>query len=87
MSRPAAHALSTAAELLDEPASLTQVPSHGAARCPVCAGTRLTRIALVLTDGSPVDFTSCHTCEHRSWEQEGSSLGIDTVLTKARKER
>jgi hypothetical protein len=73
--------------LLAEPASLTQVPSNGALRCPVCDGTRLTRIGLVLTDGSPVDFTSCHNCEHKSWVHEGTDLPIDTVLAKARKPR
>jgi hypothetical protein len=69
------------------PASLTQVPSKGAARCPECGGTRLTRITMVLTDGSPVDFTSCHNCEHRTWAQQGSALPIDTVLDKTRKPR
>lgn len=73
--------------LLAEPASLTQVPTTAASRCPVCGGTRLTRIGLVLTDGSPVDFTSCHHCEHRSWVHEGTDLPIDSVLAKARKPR
>jgi hypothetical protein len=86
--RAAAHPpVATTAGLLEEPASLTQVPTKGAARCPVCSGSRLTRIALVLTDGSPVDFTSCHTCEHKSWVQEGSDLPFDKVLSKARKPR
>ena len=73
--------------LLAEPASLTQVPTTSAARCPVCGCARLTRIGLVLTDGSPVDFTSCHKCEHKSWVHEGTDLPIDTVLAKARKPR
>jgi hypothetical protein len=43
---------------------------------------------MVLTDGSPVDFTSCHTCEHRSWvESGGGALPIGDVLAKTRKER
>ena len=70
-----------------EPASLTQISSHGAAQCPVCSGTRLTKLTMVLTDGSPVDFTSCHTCEHKSWVQDGAVLPVDTVLLKARKPR
>ena len=82
---PSSSAPSTA--LLAEPASLTQVSTTGAARCPVCDGTRLTRIGLVLTDGSPVDFTSCHNCEHKSWVHEGTDLPIDNVLAKARKPR
>jgi hypothetical protein len=41
-----------------------------------------------LTDGSPVSFTSCHRCEHRSWqEQAGSVLPVAHVLDKARKIR
>jgi hypothetical protein len=84
---PAAAAAAPSTALLAEPASLTQVPTTGAARCPVCDGTRLTRIGLVLTDGSPVDFTSCHNCEHKSWVHEGTDLPIDTVLAKARKPR
>ncbi len=76
-----------AAALLSEPASLTQVSTSAAARCPVCDGTRLTRIGLVLTDGSPVDFTSCHNCEHKSWVHEGTDLPIDSVLANARKPR
>ena len=84
---PAATAVAPSAALLAEPASLTQVPTTGAARCPVCDGTRLTRIGLVLTDGSPVDFTSCHNCEHKAWVHEGTDLPIDSVLAKARKPR
>jgi len=85
--RPAEPVAAPADALLAEPASLTQVPSTAATRCPVCDGTRLTRIGLVLTDGSPVDFTSCHHCEHKSWVHEGSDIPIDTVLAKARKPR
>ena len=32
-----------------------------------------------LTDGSPVEFTSCHRCEHRTWE-ESSAVGTSAVL-------
>jgi hypothetical protein len=84
---PVAAAAPPATALLAEPASLTQVSTTSAAHCPVCDGTRLTRIGLVLTDGSPVDFTSCHNCEHKSWVHEGTDLPIDTVLLKARKPR
>lgn len=83
----AAEPSAPAEALLAEPASLTQVSSSTALRCPVCDGTRLTRIGLVLTDGSPVDFTSCHHCEHKSWVHEGTNIPIDTVLAKARKPR
>ncbi|HLZ37820.1 MAG TPA: hypothetical protein VKP64_08695 [Mycobacteriales bacterium] len=44
-------------------------------------------IALTLTDGSPVRFTSCHVCEHRSWAEGDRPLAFDTVLAKTRKPR
>jgi formate dehydrogenase maturation protein FdhE len=70
-----------------EAASLTQVRRETMATCPVCGGHRLTKIAMTLTDGSPVDFTSCHTCEHKSWIQNGQPLAIDVVLAKAKKHK
>jgi hypothetical protein len=38
-----------------------------------------------LTDGTPVQFTSCHRCEHRTWEHAGGELSVDGVLERARK--
>jgi hypothetical protein len=38
-----------------------------------------------LTDGTPVDFTSCHRCEHRTWQHAGGDLGVEAVLDHARK--
>jgi hypothetical protein len=38
-----------------------------------------------LTDGTPVSFVSCHTCETRVWEHEGAVLPIDVVLERTRK--
>ena len=38
-----------------------------------CGSERVTRIAMNLTDGSPVEFTSCHRCEHRTWEEQGTA--------------
>jgi hypothetical protein len=39
-----------------------------------------------LTDGTAVDFTSCHHCEHRTWTRAGGGvLPVDTVLEHARK--
>jgi hypothetical protein len=40
---------------------------------------------MTLTDGSQVDFASCHTCEHKSWTQAGSGLAVKDVLKKAQK--
>jgi hypothetical protein len=43
---------------------------------------------MALTDGSPVQFTSCHRCEHRTWEEQGtqsSVLPVSNVLDRTRK--
>jgi hypothetical protein len=54
------------------------------ARCAECAGTFLTRLAMTLTDGTPVTFVSCHQCEAKAWiGADGSSLALDTVLGSA----
>lgn len=71
--------------------SLTQRGARTGASCRACGSPRVTRIAMALTDGSPVRFTSCHRCEHRTWEEDptdgagGAHLPVSTVLDKARK--
>jgi len=65
--------------------SLVTTPASELGTCATCSSTRITAIAMTLTDGSPVDFVSCHTCETRSWKQEGADLDISTVLGKAKK--
>jgi hypothetical protein len=65
--------------------SLTQPGARAGASCTACGSERVTRIAMNLTDGSPVEFTSCHRCEHRSWEQQGRNLPVARVLAKTRK--
>lgn len=69
------------------PSSLTQVPRHQLPQCPSCSSTRLTQIGMTLTDGTPVQFTSCHACSHRTWTEDGTALAIDTVLAKAQRNR
>ena len=68
--------------------SLTQPGARTGAGCKACGSERVTRIAMSLTDGSPVQFTSCHRCEHRTWEEQGlggSVLPVNRVLDKTRK--
>ena len=65
--------------------SLTQPGARTGARCLACQSERVTRIAMRLTDGTPVEFTSCHHCEHRSWVQQGQQLEFENVLDKTRK--
>lgn len=67
--------------------SLVTTPTSRLATCGVCAGTRVTEITMTLTDGSAVDFRSCHGCEAKSWTQAGVALDITTVLSKATKHK
>ena len=67
--------------------SLVTTPASSLAVCGSCAGTRVTAITMTLTDGSSVDFASCHSCETKSWRQGGRELDISTVLGKAQKHK
>ena len=67
--------------------SLTQREHRAAIECQACGSSRVTRLSMNLTDGTPVEFTSCHRCEHRTWAEQGSTraLPVDRVLDKTRK--
>ena len=67
--------------------SLVTTPAHRLAVCVSCGGTRVTSITMTLTDGSSVDFASCHACERKSWTQAGRELHIEAVLGKAQKHK
>ena len=67
--------------------SLVTTPASRLATCATCGGTRVTAITMTLTDGSSVDFASCHGCESKSWRQGGQELDIATVLGKAKKHK
>lgn len=67
--------------------SLTQPGARAGASCRACGSENVTRIAMSLTDGSPVQFTSCHRCEHRTWEEQDAAavIPVQRVLDRARK--
>lgn len=65
--------------------SLTQVSNRGDDGCSACGSQQVTRLAMRLTDGTPVRFISCHRCEHRSWEHDGGRLSVESVLERTRK--
>jgi hypothetical protein len=39
-----------------------------------------------LTDGTPVQFISCHVCEERSWMSANGPISVDGVLERTRKQ-
>jgi hypothetical protein len=65
--------------------SLTQPGAKPDRACDACGSRRVTLIAIELTDGSVVDFASCHECEHRRWLEQGEALPVQQVLHKSRK--
>jgi len=67
--------------------SLTQAGARSGTRCRTCHSDRVTTLTLVLTDGTPVEFTSCHACENRTWFSAEGELDRATVLERTRKIR
>jgi hypothetical protein len=65
--------------------SLTQRDHRVSAECTGCGSPHVTRLSMSLTDGTPVDFTSCHRCEHRTWEHAGAKLSVEGVLARSKK--
>lgn len=57
-------------------------------RCGTCGSDALTRLAIVLADGTEVTFISCHGCERREWltaHSDGTwtALPIESVLERS----
>lgn len=68
---------------------MSEVAPDATDRCVQCGSTSLTRLPMVLTDGTEVLFVSCHACEQRQWltEQDGqlTALPIESVLARTQK--
>jgi transcription elongation factor Elf1 len=65
--------------------SLVTTPTRELATCVHCASTRVMSITMTLTDGSVVDFVSCHRCERKTWAESGTGLEVSDVLSRAKK--
>ncbi len=61
------------------------ISQRQAPHCSSCGSARVTRLAMHLTDGTPVVFTSCHRCEVRCWEHDGTPIDVQDVLEHTRK--
>lgn len=70
--------------------SLTQHGARGQATCAACTSERVTSLSMTLTDGTPVEFVSCHRCEHKTWRDASGvdhrELAVDSVLDRTRKQ-
>ena len=76
--------------------SLVTTPTSQLVTCVQCSGHRVTHITMTLTDGSVVDFASCHTCEHKTWTEagiwqetgtQGESAPLPALRLRARRAR
>lgn len=86
--RPRARRAQVAALPLGSIATVAPRTVPGTSCCGVCAGIALTHLELTLTDGTPVVFVSCHTCEHKGWfevDGDGTPMSLDAVLGSATK--
>jgi hypothetical protein len=70
-----------------QPSSLTRPGARSGELCPSCSSPRLTSLAMTLTDGTPVSFSSCHNCEHRVWSDNRGRLDFADVLSRATKRK
>jgi len=53
--------------------------------CPTCGSDRATRMAVMLTDGTPVTLISCSTCDSRSWFNGSQRLDLQDVVNRSTK--
>lgn len=60
-------------------------PTTTRVTCAQCSSEAVTYLSMTLTDGTPVDFTSCHACEHKTWTHDGRELDRSEVLARTRK--
>lgn len=60
--------------------------------CGTCGGENLTRLPMVLADGTDVTFISCQACEAREWlsaepDQSWCTVPIESVLERSARHR
>jgi len=67
--------------------SLVTTPRSALASCGECGSRRVTSLTMTLTDGSLVDFSSCHRCDGKRWTRAGRQLDFADVLQRTRKPR
>ncbi|HEY5553525.1 MAG TPA: hypothetical protein VIK43_01220 [Cellulomonas sp.] len=86
--KPRARKPTVAAEPLGSLSQGDDLAGPGGSECRSCRGTFLTQLRLVLGDGTPVMFVSCHQCEARSWfalDGTGDELTREDVLERSAK--
>ena len=76
-----------AAPALGSLAQPAKTPGPAPRSCTKCGSGALTQLAMDLSDGTPVTFVSCQTCEHRAWfDAEGAEVPMAHVLARSRRQ-
>ena len=86
--KPRARKSAISAEPLGSLSQGDDLAGPGWSECRSCRGTLLTRLRIVLGDGTPIVFVSCHQCEERSWfalDGTGDELTREDVLERSAK--
>ncbi|MGV8977976.1 MAG: hypothetical protein ACOH17_08020 [Cellulomonas sp.] len=86
--RPRARKPAAATEPLGSVSQGDDLYRPGGSECRSCGGTLMTQLRMVLGDGTPVVFVSCHQCEERSWfalDGTGDELTREDVLQRSAK--
>lgn len=69
------------------PSSLTRPGARTGRVCSSCGSERVTALAMTLTDGTLVDFCSCHDCEQKVWADASGQLDFADVLSRTAKRK
>jgi formate dehydrogenase maturation protein FdhE len=54
--------------------------AHDTRMCPACGSAEVLSIAMSLVEDA-VRFRSCHACESKWWERDGSPVPLQAILT------
>lgn len=54
--------------------------------CPTCGSRDVININLTLERGDRVSFYSCHRCDKKWWDKDGTAVSLGNVLQMAKRE-
>jgi len=78
--------------VVGSPDDAASAPGRTPDSCGACGSEALTRLPMVLTDGTEVTFINCHSCEAREWlvaqpDDTWQTMPIEAVLQRSARRR
>lgn len=71
-------------EPVEKPVSSSRLPlpvsTEGGMDCPQCRAEDVIEIKHRLPDGTEVHFFSCHRCEEKWWDRDGTQIDLGQIL-------